>query len=289
VGVACAVALFAIVVLSLSATTVVAHSLKMDLVCSEANLVHNPKPYMDLLLPAPRLYNGLTVVNGSVFQHTSDEFDRVRVGRLSGIFQQGYDDELGTYVAHYYLDIAGQEWLVATMTFVQLRSGEFVHVSEFCLKYTPDDLAPQFQRVTPMADNFFYGTYYNKRVNNDGTVEGTYGNVARTEYFYSDPAARLDAPGLESINCLTDFNKTSANIDTETCFRYTKISNNPVRCSNPEGSNLRARSAAEVAPREEARPISEYPGKKIDLGKGLLVPLDVIFPEHRHLYAARAA
>jgi hypothetical protein len=251
-----------------------AHGLTNELVCDRSAIVRNPKPYMDLMLPGPKIYNGVHKVEAYIFEVDPINFKQTAIGEFSGTFVQFYDTTLGTYVSEYYINIGGADVLAATMYFVQRQTDKSVYTNDFCLAYEPDDLAPEYQRITPMADNLFLGTYYHKRIASNGGITGPYGLVGRHEWFFIDPVATVDGPGLKSINCLTDFSSTSATINLRTCFRYTKLSNNPVRCAEDDGT----RQARQV------RNIAEYGNRTIDVGKGIFAPIEVLYPEYRQHY-----
>jgi hypothetical protein len=242
-------------------------------------ITHNPKAYLDIIWPGPRLYNGRSKVDGRVFT-VSRDFQFVEVGRVAGTWVQYYSRQLGTYACEYLMDLGGGvDVKVADLTFNQLRPNEFTRSTEFVLEFTPDDLAPDYVQGTPVADNMFYSTYlYRDR------AHGPVGMGSRTEFFYFDPTA-ADAPGLESLNCLFDFNNAAAAIDLMTCFRYTKLSNNPYACDEGDHDREARGTTAAFNRRTGGGGGVNASQPLVNLGKGLVLPVDmVIYPQHRHLF-----
>lgn len=234
-----------------------------DLQCRLSSSYY-PEAYLRLLWKGEEMYIGRTDAKGVIYKVINDTFLEPQ-GEVFGEFVRSYSHILSTFVSKFYVLYQGAEFLAATIYQVPLKPDEFTRLDESCSVYEPTDLAPQFSRTIPVADNFFTVAYYYNDFGNPlfGLIEGF-------EFFFGKPLAK-NVPGLTSVNYLFRFKPDEASVDTLTVYKFTKTSNDPEKCS--EEQNKR-RSVIEI-PKEDL---------VVNLGNKFRLPIDVIYPQFRHLY-----
>lgn len=186
--------------------------------------------------------------------------DYVKVGALTGLNVQEYDNCLGTYNGTFYLNLGGSYVPVASTFFNLDNCGEYGGCREHC-ETTAVTIGRSRTDIT--GDNLFVNTYTKTKAYGGG---GQNGVALGTEYFYF---VTKDT----SHNCLTNINITTGLQTTMLCFYYTKIPSGSVRRSEEQTGLL------------NGLPVAPFPNDPFVTFVGKLrLPQSLISPSNRNYF-----
>jgi hypothetical protein len=223
-----------------------------------------PKNYFRDNLGGQNGYMGTTTFQAYVQIDVTGEFDLVKVGNFTGTYVRYYSNSQRRPIDEYYINVDGTPFKAIEITTTPIGDS-----GKFCLNFNPPTEVTEYVEGISLNDKFFIDVYYNKTAKG-----GRFGEITRQEFF------NFARNGVDSLNILTVFDNNDASIESMTFFKFHKISNSVVqRCEETE----EVTTINGVAPRSV-----RAGGDTFTLGKGIHIPIEVIDPEYRHLFASSA-
>nr|URM61910.1 hypothetical protein [Mimivirus sp.] len=219
-----------------------------------------PRDIINNLWAGPHSYEGTLIVSGSVQVDTTGEFDFYKIANLTGTIVQYYSEDIGTFVADYYLHIEGIPIFILNFTLTLTEYDKTTRYNQYCMRFDPEYTVSQYVEGNSINSGFFYSVYYHRTQSNELENDFNYGDVSGTEYFMFDQSR------INSVNSLSYFNP-NATLSTITWYNYHKISN----------ESIHPISDLDVRKRQK------FNSPLVNIGQ-LVIPLDMIDDKYKYLF-----
>jgi hypothetical protein len=219
-----------------------------------------PKDYFRDRFPAQDGYMGTTSFVAYVQVDVTGEFDLVKVANFTGTYVRHYSRTQRRPIDEYFVDIGGVPVKVTEITTTPLDG-----IGQYCLNFDPPTDVPEHVEGVTLNDRFLFNAYYDK------TARGArFGEITRTEFF------NFARNGADSLNILSVLDNDNAGVESMAFFKFHRASRRVDRRADTD--------AVEAIDGVATRSIDDYT-RTFALGNGMRVPIDVVDPAYRHLFA----
>lgn len=247
-----------LVVLAIVLAAASVHALVPNLECPVSPAY--PKNYFRDHFPAQYGYMGTTALSAYVQVDVTGEFDLVKVANFTGTYVRYYSRVQRRPIDEYFINVGGVPVKVIEITTTPLGDA-----GQYCLNFDPPTDVVEHVEGATFGDRFFSQVYYNK------TAKGArFGEITRTEFF------NFARNGVDSLNILSVLDNERAGIETMSFFKFHRVSRSVDYCPDTD--------AVTAIDGVATRSVNDY-AQTFALGNGMRVPIDVVEPAYRHLFA----